>query len=340
MKKLIIWVFLLACLAVTSVNAQVFLIERGASSFTYPNIKAAVDALQDGDKLYLPPGIFSLEAYSWTGYNANESYPNTLAVGKKVAIYGAGYNQGASSTILRNGSFRFIQGATGSSVTGVRFDGPIYLDKASNVNMSRCLFTSYVYFTDFSTNDYVNECEFLQSINMSSQSSTVFTKCIFNTNYGNGFHNSTLSNNLFMYQYGFVFTNCSMINNIIVGNRNDTNTALTVSGTNNSFSYNLWIGTIMQYNPLNNNTFSNEITEVPFSATFEDFNSGNYHLKAASAGKNAANDGRDVGIYGTAFPFKESRLPSIPYFSVKAISPETDASGNLPVNLKIEAQER
>ena len=78
MKKLIIWVFLLACLTVTSVNAQVFLIERGTSSFTYPNIKAAVDALQDGDKLYLPPGIFSLTGYNWTGVTGTQNYSNTV----------------------------------------------------------------------------------------------------------------------------------------------------------------------------------------------------------------------------------------------------------------------
>lgn len=338
MKKLIIWVFLLACLTVTSVNAQVFLIERGASSFTYPNIKAAVDALQDGDKLYLPPGIFSLTGYKWTGVTGTQNYSNTIAITKRVAIYGAGYNQGANSTIIKEGSFIFSVNASGSSITGVRFDSYVNLEKASNVMIARCKLTNTFSMTDVSSNNYINECEFHATVSMSHESGAVFTKSIFNYSY-NTFYNSTLSNNLFMITTNNGFYNSSMINNIFVNNR-VTNSAYTVSGTNNSFNYNLWVGTILQYNATYNNTFANEITEVAFEDTFQDFNVGNYHLKATSVGKNAANDGRDVGIFGTAFPFKESRLPSTPYFSIKAISAETDASGNLPVNLKIEAQER
>ena len=320
MKKLIIWVFLLACLTVTSVNAQVFLIERGASSFTYPNIKAAVDALQDGDKLYLPPGIFSLTGYKWTGVTGTQNYSNTIAITKRVAIYGAGYNQGANSTIIQDGNFIFSVNASGSSITGVRFDSYVNLEKASNVMIARCKLTNTFSMTDVSSNNYINECEFHASVQMSQESGAVFTKSI-------------------LYYPNNIFYNSSMINNIFVNNR-VTNSAYTVSGTNNSFNYNLWVGTILQYNATHNNTFANEITEVAFEDTFQDFNVGNYHLKATSVGKNAANDGRDVGIFGTAFPFKESRLPSTPYFSIKAISAETDASGNLPVNLKIEAQER
>jgi hypothetical protein len=339
MKYFILWVFLLACLMETSVKAQVFMIERGSSSFTYPNIKAAVDALQDNDKLYLPPGIFSLQSYTWTGESGNQSLTSTLAITKKVAIYGAGYNQGANSTILQNGNFYFSSSASGSTITGVRFDLHFILLNASNVSISRCKFNTYVSTQEISQNNYVNECEFMERVQMSNESGAVFTKCIFNYNYSNTFQNSTLTNNLFTTTSGYTFQNSSLINNVFVGNRN-TNSAFTTSGSNNSFSYNLWIGTILQYSASSNNTFTNEITEVSFADTFIDFDKGDYRLKDTSVGKNAANDGRDMGIFGTAFPFKTSRLPSIPFFSIKAISAETDASGNLPVSLKIEAQER
>ncbi|MBN2767262.1 MAG: hypothetical protein JXR27_12900 [Paludibacteraceae bacterium] len=339
MKHSILWFFLLACLIGNSAKAQVILVERGSSSFTYSNIKAAVDALQDDDKLYLPPGIISLEGYSWSGETGNHNYTNSLAITKKVAIYGAGYNQGANSTILQNGNLYFSATASGSTITGVRFDAYFNLLNADNVSISRCKFNSTFATQEISQNNYINECEFKLYVSISDESSAVFTKCIFNYQSNNSFYNSTLTNNLFTTTSGYSFQNSSLINNIFVGSKT-TNSAHMPSGSNNSFSYNMWIGTILQYNASLNNTFSNEIEQVPFADTFMDFDKGDYRLKDTSSGKGAANDGHDVGIFGTAFPFKTSRLPSIPYFSIKAISAETDASGNLPVSLKIEAQER
>ncbi|MDR0506901.1 MAG: hypothetical protein LBH32_08835, partial [Dysgonamonadaceae bacterium] len=87
------------------------------------------------------------------------------------------------------------------------------------------------------------------------------------------------------------------------------------------------------------NTHIDEIINQSYANTFVNGDSYDYHLQPTSAGKNAGTDGTDVGIYGTAFPFKESKLPSIPHFTVKNISTETNAEGKLPVYIKIEAQD-
>jgi hypothetical protein len=102
----------------------------------------------------------------------------------------------------------------------------------------------------------------------------------------------------------------------------------------------LWVGGTPNVNAQDNNSLNNEITKEPYADVFVDATAADYHLKDACSGKNAGTDGTDVGIYGTSVPFKENRLPSIPNFSLKAISPETDATGKLPVNIVVDAQER
>jgi len=49
-------------------------------------------------------------------------------------------------------------------------------------------------------------------------------------------------------------------------------------------------------------------------------------------------DGTQVGIYGGSQPFKEKGTPSNPQVTKKNIGTQTDADGNLQINMTIEAQ--
>ena len=64
----------------------------------------------------------------------------------------------------------------------------------------------------------------------------------------------------------------------------------------------------------------------------------NYRLKSTSLGHNAGTDGTDIGIYGGVFPWKDGSMPSNPHIISKTIPGTTDASGNLNVNIKVEAE--
>jgi len=342
MKKMIIS-FVVSLLIVISSNlkAQVFVVEHAGVSSTYSNIKVAVDALQNDDKLYIPPGQFSLNGYTWTGYSGTENRGNTIAITKRVSIYGAGYNQGANSTIIADGNFLIGTGAEGTTISGLRFDGQFTVDNVSNVMISRCKTNYYFYVQGVGANNYVTECD-LHQLGVNSTGGVIMTKSLIRSNGGTTYMNSTISNNIFFYWCNN-YINCSLVNNIFIYSRNDVNTNLQIGSSytsNNSFSYNLWVGA----NPYSladyNITLTNEKTNQNFSTTFIDFDGGDYHLKIGCLGINAGNDGKDVGIFGTAFPFKESRLPAIPYFAVKAISSETDAAGKLPVSITVQAQDR
>jgi hypothetical protein len=63
----------------------------------------------------------------------------------------------------------------------------------------------------------------------------------------------------------------------------------------------------------------------------------NYHLKNPE--KYIGTDGTQVGIYGGTTPFKEKGLPSNPQIIKKTIAEQTDANGNLKVDVTVKAQE-
>jgi len=63
-----------------------------------------------------------------------------------------------------------------------------------------------------------------------------------------------------------------------------------------------------------------------------------YHLKNPEL--YLGTDGTQVGIYGGTKPFKEKCLPTNPQVISKTIAKETDANGNLQINITVKAQER
>jgi hypothetical protein len=350
MKKMIFLLFA-ASLVFNAIKAQVFIIERGSNtSLAFNNIKSAVDALEDNDRLYLPPGEISLRDYTWNGYDGNENYSKTLLVNKNVSIYGAGYADGANSTILKEGDLVIGKDANGSFVTGILFGATanLTLDDVSDVVITRCKIQNSLILYGSGNNIVISECEITstytgawrsgQEINMPA----TFSKCIFDrfSNFNSKY--ASVSNSLFLDSGSSPFpNNSSFSNNIFVIDRTGENDlSLHMSAANNTFSYNLFIGgSIVGLYPERNNVFSHNIAYEPYENVFVNPQNADYHLKPECRGKNAASDGRDMGIFGTVNPFKESRLPLNPQFSVKIVSPETDADGKLPVNIKIEAQD-
>jgi hypothetical protein len=350
MKRKIFSCMAASVLFCASISAQVFIIERSGNSLAYSNIKAAVDALQDDDHLYLPPGEYSLNEYNWDGYDGT-NYSKTLCVNKKVSIYGGGYANGSNSTVLKDGAFIIGKDAGGSLITGIRFrENCLFrMDNVSNCIVSRCLAESFFLLYGAGDNNIITECEFKSTVGANESGyingqgnglSCIFSKCIFAPS-NHYLRASNVYNCIFLNGNNIFSDACTFNNNIFILNREGMNSESTiVSGTQNSYSNNLWVGGTPSASDGSNNTFNNEITNEPYANVFVNAGAGDYHLKGECRGKNAGIDSKDVGIYGTNVPFKENRLPSIPNFSIKAISPETDTTGKLPVHIVIDAQER
>jgi hypothetical protein len=62
----------------------------------------------------------------------------------------------------------------------------------------------------------------------------------------------------------------------------------------------------------------------------------NYHL--TNPGNYAGTDGKQVGIYGGSFPYKEGAVPSPPHVRSKTIASSTDGQGKLNVQITTSAQ--
>jgi len=357
MKKYFLATCIIASMFCAKATAQVFVIQRGDDFSTYATIQAAVEALLDGDKLFIPPGIHSLTGCTWTtnrgGVKVNQ---NTLAITKKVDIVGTGYDQSIESSIIRDGSFVLSTGANGvdpgaggSTVSGVRFESDLHLDGVSELFMSRCQVTNAIRFHGTGAKNVLTECDFNNNVIVNTPFYTNFgtnalelmiSKCIFRGSAQN-FYNSMISNCIFLYfnpHGSWSVTNCTVNNSIFVTTGSDqlSNTFL-----NTTFKNNLWVGGNMYVGgSVGCIIDESNMMNVPAANVFTNSAAGDYTLKPECNCQTIAIDGREPGIYGTAYPFKSSKLPAAPHFKTVSISAETDAGGNLPVKITIEAQDR
>jgi hypothetical protein len=109
------------------------------------------------------------------------------------------------------------------------------------------------------------------------------------------------------------------------------------NSTWNVYTYNLLVSSFTEPNPLTYNTTNLNIEGVPLTNIFVD--QARYQLLETSPGKNAASDGTDMGLYGSASPAKLLRIPAYPAVTQFTVGGTSTAEGNLSVVIKVEAQE-
>ena len=344
-KKLqLIGLTLFSLFAFGSLNAQVFIVENASKTSIYDNLEDAVNAAQDGDNVYLPGGTHEIKK-KWTGYDGISSHANTLAVTKRINWIGGGYAEGASIPKIV-GTVIFLNTASGSTITGTYFD-KLNWDNTSNMTINRCYVAGEFQLSGVGNNNLIVEnslyaIKMVGSFNGSPSNSSPLivniVKNIFRTGRYYPLHSlsgASIRNNMFL-GADFVFfdcTYCTAENNILV------NGSSLFYASYCSFRNNLLVS-YFDHSTSRNNSLENNIERVDVEDIFVDYAKGDYHLKETSPGKNMGTDGTDVGIYGTDFPFKDSKLPAIPYFKKKNVAPETDVDQKLKVNIEIEAQDR
>ena len=319
------------CAAAVAANAQQFVIERGTEFLSFATLNAAVGALQDGDKIYIPPGL-----HGGTSGEIIFDVPN-------ITIIGAGYaNSVNASQFGRPVYFN----ADGITVTGIAFVPTgvlvcLTLGSISNLTMTRCLFIADVSMTSSSIQNsiFISECEFRGRLGGSSNNldNATISKSILGTL---NVRTSIIENCLFLTypEYNLIASYSDFNNNIFIMASGQSGVS---NITNATFNNNLFVRGTPTFSANSDVTFNaSNITDAVYEDTFNDPDAGDYSLKAGSAGIGAGNDGTDIGLFGTAVPFKKSKLPAIPHFSLRSIAPETDETGNLRVKIIVEAQER
>ncbi len=354
MKKYL-FLIIVSLLTISAAKAQVFIVESGSTSTTYADLESAVAAAHNDDNLYIPAGIHNIKN-SWLGYDGEHNFTNTLFISKRLNIIGAGYNQGSQSSIIQ-GKIIFAKQASKSTITGILFNDAVYADSISNMMISRCKFRSWFNLSGVGDNNIIKECRFDVVVSQGfiyitggplRELRAIFSKNIFSGGTYSYDHYSisniasqTFVNNLFRRGRIHCFMSNFENNIICLGEGNasyDSEYSLESSNSGNIFRNNLFVDGHLKLG--DGNSLENNIVDQKYSTVFVNPESEDFHLQDMSQGKNAGNDGTDVGIYGTAFPFKENCLPSIPYFSLLNVASETDANQKLKVDIKIEAQER
>jgi hypothetical protein len=334
-----------------SVVSKITLNHNGNSTF-YSVLNDAVTASASGDTIYLPGGPVNVSG--------------NVTINKTLTIVGAGHYP--DSTVATNPSLwtssgnyvLVIQGADNGSISGIKNLSVYFgngIANSANVNnfrIERCYLSSLNF-------NYNNNSGYAQNIyvaeniigSFSNPASVLFEKNIFTyySSYPNPY-TAVFNNNIFYtnneyYYGGFNWgANSVFSNNVIVEVGSNTNTN---GGTNCVYNNNLFcrLGSSgASFSCGSTNQCNDNITGKLASETFQNalttgFSySNNYHLQPTSQGVNGGTDGRDIGLYGTAYPYKDGAVPFNPHISSKNINTSTSTTGKLGVDVKVSAQDR
>ena len=326
---------------------------RGANSFV-----TALDSAANGDTIYLSAGSFNIPA----------------AIDKGVVIIGAGHFPDAPNlrkrTTINAGSsnLNINAGADNLHLEGLYISGSIYFyggvrfqESASinNVTLKRCR-VGNIFFnssTDSTSknNCCVEECYIFGGIaqGVKGESLQIIRNVIMTLEEGWGpyvyyslvcVYNAVIKKNIFLSSgsgyYMYLFSDVK--NSVCYGNIfiSQPNIPFT-NCSNNEFRYNIFTDTNINFS---NNTSDSNYMGIPRNSIFVnqtgfsiDYNH-DYHLQDTTL--YLGNDGTQVGLYGGIAPFKELGRPFNPQVIEKNIGPEALPNGTLPVNIKVQAQDR
>lgn len=333
----------------TIVQAQPFIAVHSEGEIEYCNtFQAAVDSAQNGDTLYLPGASFNIGTYE---------------LSKSLHIYGIGYFPDSckigTPTIL-NGNLRILTGADGGLLSGIDLTGNLYFgtntdnQTVHNYTISRSRIRAAFYLSyngseqTYSTGMVITEC-IINNTFLGGHGTAIIHKCIFNSyfHYMNG---GVITNSLFLYD-GYTYdyadrktfynvSNCIFEACIVL--QDYRNAPLSLSGSPGNvfnhclFDYSFDLGATG--NSGINNIFGSPPQFVYVSNQNSYSTDYNYKLDPSSPGVGAGTDGTDIGLYGTATPFKH--VPPNPHVVSKNIDSQLSGDGELNVEIKVVAQDR
>lgn len=315
----------------------------GNTCAPYLDLTTAYNAAAAGDYIYLPAGDFSLG----------------VQISKEIHFVGAGFDTNASittGTTRISGDIIMDSSANGSSFEGFYLTGDFknygYLNAItfSYMNFNRTRPTNEGYAWTWS-NCFIKNCVIREYLYLGSSPSGFGENNTIMNSMINSIHNLNHSviKNCIISKYStadYCFYNIknTVIKNNVIGGQgfspDATNTSENVTFLNNA--------TVATSGQLANGkpfcTEFNTIYSISVADTFINSNTFIYdptldfHIKPTSAAHNAGDNGLDIGIYGGSTPWKDGSIPSNPHIFFKSIGSTTDGSGNLPVQIKVSAQ--
>ncbi len=332
-------------------------VEGAGTPQVFTQFADAVTAAQPNDKIYISGGTFT--------------YPTGLEIDKTLHVIGAGIHPDSTqvtgvTTLQQVGGssvqpMRILTAASGSTFTGIRFvsvnaaqtslalqyGSSSANDDPADLVFQRCWFQGKVQMGSSTsavvpTTTAFDECVFMGEVDGNSRSA-VFTRCII----ANGYNTITLTG----------LAGSSAVENCVVLGTVQTNSGISVRNsflrTNGGYAAFACTNCTFQNNLTPNATVAsgsvgavliNNLVNVDAATVFVSETNGTYevsddlHMAPGSPGLGFATDGNDIGIHGTAAPYKPGAIPFNPHYRQATIAGGTNTNGELPVNIRIAAQ--
>lgn len=347
MKQFIISIFLFLGTYINLSAQNLITLQSGNNSTFFQTLDDAVSQAQNGDTIYIPGGSFSL------------SNP----INKSLHLVGSGHNPDSTLTTARTimPGLTLTSGSGNGSISGIYFTGSSFYNYGqiffnadiTGYAISRCYIKGGI--SNLSGTNVNNisiientigsfelclSCGNPYSINLSASNHLIDNNILLSKV---NVSNSIIKNNIFLYYNGFaaipyplITNSCTVENNIFVGG--------TIGATGCIFHNNV-NGGVNGVDNYSNQGSGNFLNGGSLDQIFVNYDLGlnwnysyNLHLVSGSPYHNAGTDGTDIGIYGGIFPWKEGSVPFNPHINLKLISPTTDNQGNLPIQIRVRAQ--
>jgi len=345
-RQLLLTLGIAACTsAALAQNPRIVLQGAGAPQ-VFTAIEDALAAAQPNDKLYFSGGSFTTQ-------------PGGITVDMPLHWIGAGISPDSSNVTAittlttpdNSSSFIFTTGAAGSSFTGLSFapaggntfSGAYFVygtdgsdDAPQEMVFERCLFRCYLGLgreeIGAASSSTFNECIFTGVVEGRGPSATTFTRCIFASSVS-----KFRPSGLFIDHSVFLLYGLGDCDNALVKNSVFYPTSSPQGQTTATWNNCLFGGTTSV-------SGTNNIFDQTPNGIFVDQTDGYFqwtddlHLAAGSPGINAADDGTNIGIYGSGSPAKAGAVPYNPHYQQATIATSTNPNGELPVNIRVAAQ--
>lgn len=288
----------------------------------------------DGDYIYLPGGSLN--------------FPGTID--KSLTIIGVGhYPQAtlATNKTVLTGNLSIGGNADGLYLEGFHLTGTLTFltnQKADFVSIKRIRLGAINYSGGGTTpcsSNVIRESVIDGNINTHNANGILISNTIIGGVIIGG-TDLTITNNIFTFDYHIYqqFTNSLVSNNIHTGINQLNYPLIHATCVNNTFVKNVSRMNLI----VPSNTFADNFNSVDIGTVFESLPPAvfgytqNYALLPAAQTTFTGNDGTQVGLMGGLFPYKTHAVPRNPSIISKTIASETNANGQLPVQVTAAAQ--
>jgi hypothetical protein len=338
MKTIYFLSFIFVAVFSTTAQQKVALHHSGTTTIfsgSNPLIDAYTAAVAN-DTIYLPGGTFAPPAN----------------FDKKIAVFGAGHYEIATLATGKtfiNGNVILKENADNYYIEGIEINGNFTFSDNESVNqviIKRCKINGSLNVAGNlsipSTNFGLFGSVVLGNIDLANAQNVLISNSIIQSRVLNSIGNA-FNNNIMMDEYvnygseAPINGDNNQVNNNIFIKVNYPNL---INGNGNIAKNNLCALSTPSFGTLP--TVSGNYLGISQTAIFINHSgstfkySEDYHLQNTSSYLGI--DGTQVGIYGGVFPYKEGAIPTNPHIETKTVAPQTNASGELNIQVLVKAQ--